>query len=160
MIGGLEGRGTGCDPSQGGRIPWSESGDVRVFMPPVSPEYAATRNPALAAALDDPDTAFVLLSRNGRQLAPGAIAKQLKRRANTAGLYVLDPAHGEKRNLVSPHAIRRSIATELLNDGVPLDAVADLLAHEHVDTTRRHYAFASDARRRATIDAILRHDAA
>ncbi|MCB0878830.1 MAG: tyrosine-type recombinase/integrase [Thermoleophilia bacterium] len=126
----------------------------------VHQSHTATKNPDLAAALDDPATAFVLLSRTGRQLAPGAIAKQLKRRANTAGLYVLDSAHGEKRSLVSPHAIRRSIATELLNDGVPLDAVADLLAHEHVDTTRRHYAFANDTRRRATIDAILRHDAA
>ena len=40
------------------------------------------------------------------------------------------------------------------------DPVADLLAHEHVDTTRRHYAYPDDTRRRATIDAILRRDAA
>lgn len=35
--------------------------------------------------------------------------------------------------------------------GHHIDAIADVLGHESVDTTRRHYAFASTARRRATI---------
>lgn len=35
-----------------------------------------------------------------------------------------------------------------------LDAVANVLGHESVETTRKHYAFASDERRRATIEAF------
>lgn len=117
-------------------------------------EHAASRNEQMARALANPDTSFVLLTNRGKPVAHSAIYKQLKRRAAAAGLYVLDPAHGEHRSLVSPHAIRRSIATMLLNDGHPLDAVADMLNHRQVDTTRTHYAFAAPARRRATIDAI------
>jgi site-specific recombinase XerD len=115
----------------------------------------ADHNPSLASALADPDTALVLLSRSGRPLSAGAVRKQLKRRAAHAGLHVLEPRHGEHRSRVSPHAIRRSVATLLLNSGHPLDAVADVLHHARVDTTRRHYAFSSPERQRATIDSIL-----
>lgn len=59
--------------------------------------------------------------------------------------------HGECRSQVSPHVLRRTFATLQLNDGQPLDAVADVLGHESVDTTRKHYAFSSNERRRATI---------
>lgn len=114
----------------------------------------AESNPALAEALADPDTAHVLLTRTGRQLPHNAMSKQLKRRAARAGLYVLGPEHGEHRSRVSPHALRRTFATLLLNDGHHLDAVADVLGHASVDTTRDHYAFASDARKRATIEAF------
>jgi site-specific recombinase XerD len=118
-------------------------------------EHQATHNEAVALARSNPKTNFVLLTRSGRPVTHTAIYKQLKRRASTAGLYVLDSAHREHRSLVSPHAIRRSVATMLLNDGHPLDAVADVLRHRQVDTTRAHYAFASSERRRATIEAIL-----
>ncbi len=50
--------------------------------------------------------------------------------------------------------LRRTFATILLNDGEHIDAVADALGHESVDTTRKHYAFASEERRRATIHAF------
>ena len=66
-------------------------------------------------------------------------------------LVVLGMAHKEWRSEVTPHTLRRTFATILLNSGNPLDAVADVLGHESVDTTRRHYAFASDERRRQTI---------
>ncbi len=74
----------------------------------------------------------------------------VKRRATRAGLYVEEPMHGECRSRVSPHVLRRTFATLQLNDGQPLDAVADVLGHESVDT-REHYAFSSNERRRATI---------
>lgn len=120
----------------------------------VHQQLDAQRNPAIARALADPETAFVLLTQHGRPLSKTSIYKQLKRRASTAGLYVLDANHREHRSLVTPHAIRRSIATMLLNDGTPLDAVADLLNHRQVDTTRTHYAYASPDRRRHTIESI------
>lgn len=117
-------------------------------------DHLAERNPALRAAMSDPDRDFVLLTRSGRQLSPSTIYKQLKRRAVRACLYELEPGHREHRSLVSPHTLRRTFATLLLNDGHHLDAVADVLGHESVDTTRKHYAFSSNARRRATIEAF------
>ncbi len=112
----------------------------------------AERNPQLREALSRPETAFVLLTRSGAQLCPNAIYKQLKRRAAKAGLFALDSQHREWRSEVSPHALRRTFATLLLNEGHHLDAVADVLGHESVDTTRKHYAFSSSERRRSTIE--------
>jgi integrase len=116
----------------------------------------AESSPALASALRDPARAHVLLTRSGNAMAKGAISKELQRRAASIDLYRLDPAHREQRSRVTPHAIRRSVATMLLNSGEPIDAVADVLHHRQLDTTRRHYAFSSNRRRKATIEAILR----
>lgn len=114
----------------------------------------AERRPELAEARQDPDTDWVLVTTRGKQLPTAAIYKQLKRRASRAGLYVLEPGHREHRSEVTPHTLRRTFATILLNGGEHLDAVADVLGHSYVDTTRKHYAFASDARKKATIDAF------
>jgi len=129
-------------------------GELRLWY--IHQDQLAQRHPEVAQARQNPETNYVLMTTRGRQLTHTAVYKQLKRRANQAGLYVLEPAHREYRSRVSPHAIRRSIATMLLNDGHPLDAVADVLNHRQVDTTRTHYAFSSPKRRRATIEAILR----
>jgi len=117
-------------------------------------DVMAERSPVVHASRQQAQTDFVLLSVHGRQLSHTAIYKQLKRRACLAGLYVLDPAHREFRSEVTPHVLRRTFATILLNSGNPMDAVADVLGHSYVDTTRKHYAFASDARRRATIESF------
>jgi len=112
----------------------------------------AERDGALRAVRADPERDFVLVSRNGLQLSASAISKQVKRRATIAELYVKQSKHNECRSAISPHVLRRTFATTLLNDGHHLDAVADVLGHESVDTTRKHYAFSSNARRRATIE--------
>ncbi len=114
----------------------------------------AERNPAIREALARPETNFVLLTRNGRQLGDTAIYKQLMRRACLAGLFPLGKKHREHRSQVTPHALRRTFATLLLNDGHHIDAVADVLGHESIDTTRRHYAFSSSERRKATIESF------
>lgn len=112
------------------------------------------RDPSFRAVRENPETDYVLLTNQGKQLSDSAIYKQLKRRAARAGLYVLDPAHREYRSEISPHVLRRTFATILLNAGCHLDAVSDVLGHEYADTTRKHYAFSSDARRRATIESF------
>ncbi|MCB0878825.1 MAG: tyrosine-type recombinase/integrase [Thermoleophilia bacterium] len=111
----------------------------------------ADRKVEIRAALANPETAYLLLTRNGRPFTKRSLYAMVKRRATRAGLYVEEPKHGECRSRVSPHVLRRTFATLQLNDGQPLDAVADVLGHESVDTTRKHYAFSSNERRRATI---------
>jgi site-specific recombinase XerD len=117
----------------------------------VHQEIESQRSEALARARENEATDYVLLTRTGRQVSATAICKQLKRRACLAGLHALEPAHREYRSRVSPHALRRSFATYLLNEGHGIDAVADVLGHASIDTTRRHYAFSSSERRRATV---------
>jgi integrase len=111
----------------------------------------AQRSPALRRAKANSDTDFVLLTRTGRPVAKTVIARQLKARAVRAGVRVRTTSAGEVVTDVSPHALRRTFATALLDAGHHIDAIADVLGHSSIDTTRKHYAIASNARRRATI---------
>lgn len=119
-------------------------------------ELAAT-NKQLAVALDHSDTAYVLLTRTGRPLSQTTMGKQAKWRAARAELMLHAPGTTvsvENTSKLHCHALRRSWATVSLNNGVPLDAVADALGHSSVDTCRRHYAFAGDERRRQTFEGL------
>lgn len=119
----------------------------------------ATRNPAIKAALDDPETAFVLLTRNGKRVRPESIAKMLKWRARRAGVGVIKAkgkwdVAGGKTSKVSPHAMRRAWAQHALNhptNPVPIDVVAEVLNHADISTTRRHYAPTKPERARAAL---------
>ena len=49
---------------------------------------------------------------------------------------------------ISPHKLRSTFATNLYNATGDIYLVADVLGHSSVDTTRKHYADMTDARRR------------
>ncbi len=118
-------------------------------------EFDAQRYPRIREARERPETDFVLLTRTGKQLGQNVISQQVKARATRIGLHLREDAPDPVRSSrVSAHTLRRSVATMLLNDGMPLDAVADLLHHDRVDTTRKHYAFSSSERQRITVEAI------
>lgn len=114
----------------------------------------AATNKKIANALSDPETAYVLLTRNGKQFAKQQIAKMLKRRAVRGGVAVISckPDRNNtdgKTSKVSPHALRRAWAQHALNDPddpVPLDVVSEVLRHSDISTTRRHYAPTKPAR--------------
>jgi integrase len=118
-------------------------------------EHAARRNERLAAALADPETAFVLLTYNGKPLAHSTPAKQLKWRAARVGVkpHRLAAVVGrENTSRVHPHALRRTWATRMLNEfNASLEDIADVLNHSSTDTTRKHYAFTSNERKRKTV---------
>ena len=42
-----------------------------------------------------------------------------------------------------PHMVRRTRATTLYRDGVPIEQVSTLLGHQQIETTRSHYAYPS-----------------
>jgi len=114
-------------------------------------EEQAKRYLKMMEAKYNPDRDFVLLTRNGLPVSHATICKQLKRRAARAGLFMQSTNDLENVSAITPHALRRTFGTILLNDGHHLDAVADVLGHASLDTTRKHYAFSSTERRRATI---------
>ena len=55
---------------------------------------------------------------------------------------------------LSPHKLRSTYATNLYQETGDIYLVADVLGHSSVDTTRKHYADMTDARRRMAADHV------
>lgn len=97
--------------------------------------YAAAALPALLAWLEargEGDGPLFLPARRGgrleaRRMSAQAILEILQSRAAQAGLASL-----------SPHDLRRTCIGDLLDAGADISAVADLMGHAGVQTTRRY----------------------
>lgn len=85
--------------------------------------YATEARPRLARP-DSPSALF--LSTRGRALSPEAVRRIINRRLQAAGSC----AH------VSPHALRHTFATHLLEAGADLRTVQELLGHIALSTTQ------------------------
>jgi integrase/recombinase XerD len=68
---------------------------------------------------------FVFLSKNGRPLSRITVFTTLKKLAEQAGL----------RKTISPHTLRHSFATHLIEGGADLRAVQEMLGHASITTT-------------------------
>lgn len=106
----------------------------------------AARYPEMRRALSNPQTAFVLITRNGKPMSKTQIYKMVRRVGVRAGVGLGDApsewdAVGGITSLVTPHALRRAWATIALNDKkLPIDVVSEVLRHSDISTTRRHCA--------------------
>lgn len=115
------------------------------------------RNPAVAAALADPEWAYVLLTKNGRRLSHSTIAKQYKWRAARAGVRPHSEravVNYENKSRVSPHAARRTVGTSLRRSGIDVADVAGILNHSDVQTTLDHYAFTTTPEQRKVMSRL------
>lgn len=68
---------------------------------------------------------FIFLNRRGKQLTRAMIFTIVKQLADLAGIH----------KTVSPHTLRHSFATHLLENGANLRAIQQLLGHESITTT-------------------------
>ena len=86
--------------------------------------YLLRARPALAG--DGAAGDALLLSTRGRRMSADAIRRRFERLVSLAGL---DPS-------LTPHAMRHTFATELLDGGADLRSVQELLGHESLSTTQ------------------------
>jgi len=85
--------------------------------------YIAKARPSLVV---DPEERVLFLSRNGRPLSASDLTRRLAVRMREAAAVAG----------VSPHALRHSFATHLLEGGADLRTIQELLGHSSISTTQ------------------------
>jgi len=85
--------------------------------------YVERARPALA---DDPAEQALLLSKSGRRLSPSDVTRRLGRWVDEAAIA----------GRVSPHSLRHSFATHMLEGGADLRSIQELLGHASISTTQ------------------------
>lgn len=118
---------------------------VLYFPPEVAEalaEYMAERD-EIEALPGHEDALF--LSMQKRRITQRAVQNLVKKYAAVAA--PLKPR-------ISPHKLRSTFATNLYNKTGDIYLVADVLGHSSVDTTRKHYADMTDARRRMAAEKV------
>jgi len=88
--------------------------------------YLSAARPALEPGEREDAGGALFLSRRGRRLSPSDVRRRLARWVREAAV-----AGG-----VSPHALRHSFATHLLEGGADLRSIQELLGHSSVSTTQ------------------------
>lgn len=94
------------------------------FVGPVADSvraYLEVRSSAISGDADD----ILFLNRFGKSLSRQSIFKMIKAQAKSAGVY----------KSISPHTLRHSFATHLIENGADLRVVQDMLGHESIATT-------------------------
>lgn len=89
-------------------------------------EYITYVRVKLLAKSSDPNTNKLILNYRGNPLTTRGLRKIIDKLFKDAGEYIK----------VSPHMLRHSFATALLDGGADLRVVQELLGHEHLKTTQ------------------------
>lgn len=111
-----------------------KGGQTRVIL--LTKEAMVAIQAYLRERADDYPALFISHGRgHGQALGRGTIWSVVKSAAKAMGLH----------HSTSPHSFRHFRATQLLNEGMPLESVQAYLGHQDISTTRRIYAHTKTA---------------
>ena len=119
---------------------------VVLYFPPEVAEALADymeERKGITAVPGHEDALFLSLQR--RRITQRAVQNLVKKYAAVAAPL---------KSRISPHKLRSTYATNLYNETGDIYLVADVLGHTSVDTTRKHYADMTDARRRMAAEHV------
>ena len=92
------------------------------------------------------DTEALFISRQGRRMSVSSVEKMLKKYCTLAGIFDSDKSR--------PHALRRTFACRLLEEGVDIKMVAELMGHKNIEVTHKYYAQYNDKARKDIMRAV------
>lgn len=124
-----------------------------IFMPvQVEQELLTYLHERKNMGADNNDALFI--SRLGKRITIATVERNLKRYCNIAGVFNPDKTR--------PHALRRTFACRLLEDGIDIKMVAELLGHKNIEVTHKFYAqYGNKARKEVVRDfKIIKEDEA
>ncbi len=98
--------------------------------------------------LQDKSNQFLLLNKNGNPLTNRGVQQIVDKIVQTAAL----------KHHISPHVLRHTFATDLLNNGADLKSVQELLGHASLSTTQIYTHITNERLRSVYLNAFPRQD--
>lgn len=117
-----------------------KGGDEQEIFMPLQVENEIFNHLQERLKVESKDKDALFLSRRRTRITVAAIEKMLKKYCYTVGITNPDKTR--------PHALRRTFACRLLEDGVDIKMVAELMGHKNIEVTHKYYAqYSSKARK-------------
>lgn len=118
-----------------------KGGDEQEIFMPVQVENELFKYIEERKSLDGiKDNNALFISRQGKRMTVSSVEKMIKKYCTAAG--IIDPDKSR------PHALRRTFACRLLEDGVDIKMVAELMGHKNIEVTHKFYAQYNSAAKR------------
>lgn len=109
-----------------------KGGDEQEIFMPVQVENEIFLYMQERLKIEAKDKSALFLSRQGKRITVSSVENMLKNYCFAAGITNPDKAR--------PHALRRTFACRLLEDGVDIKMVAELMGHKNIEVTHKYYA--------------------